>query len=802
MRVALAVLLGVLFSWAGAQAAPLAYKTAAAPDWVRPVSAIHPAAATPQPTRGSVAYVLRDMQSRIDQHGKSMYFHSASKALDGGGVEKVANISINFDPSYQTLTLHAINVIRDGTVIPKLPGARVQVLQRETELDYLVYDGSMTASVLLDDIRIGDIVEYAFSVDGNNPVFQGKVTGRAELQWAVPVEHSFVRLLAPSGRPLHIAALNSTQQPVVREAGGYRDYVWEQRNIAALKVDRGAPDWFDPYASVQWTEYPDWASVVQWALPLYQPPRDPGAALQQEIARIGREQADAAGRVAAVLKMVQRDIRYLGIEVGPGSHAPTAPAKVYQRRFGDCKDKTLLTITMLRALGIDAVPALVNTSVAKEVASWAPAPTAFNHVLVRVRLDGKTYWLDPTRSLQQGELAHLYQPDYGYALVLEPGGQALSPMASGAGVPKVVKAVFDLTAGIDQPVGYTVTTTVRGQGADNLRRQLANNKHDMATQYQNFYARRYEQIRQDGALDIKDDTARNALTVVESYRIPRFWVLNKKGTRREASVELSEIDAPLKAPDDIGRNAPLRLDYPYEVNEETEVRLPERWNLKVSNTEVRDPAFEFSYKVSKGEDGKRLIISAHYKALRDHVEPGDMGQYAARLKQAREAVGYSLYTAVGTAAADDAPAADDAAPLLPARLRHFLPLIVMTALMAAWCWLAMRMQRAPATHGEVNRRLLLVVVIVTATLALCCVPGLQLSVVLPIALVVLAVMTQYLWRTVPRVPASHIGYRLALRCYRARGETMPVVAGSLLRKAMPLIGWFAVGGALAKLLGR
>ena len=64
--------------------------------------------------------------------------------------------------------------------------------------------------------------------------------------------------------------------------------------------------------------------------------------------------------MAAVLQLVQRDVRYLGIEVGPGSHAPTAPDKVYQRRFGDCKDKATLIITMLSALEIPAFPVLID----------------------------------------------------------------------------------------------------------------------------------------------------------------------------------------------------------------------------------------------------------------------------------------------------------------------------------------------------------------------------------------------------------------------------------------------------------
>jgi len=48
--------------------------------------------------------------------------------------------------------------------------------------------------------------------------------------------------------------------------------------------------------------------------------------------------------------MLQQTIRYMGVEVGVGSHTPTHPNAVLTRRFGDCKDKALLVLNMLDAL--------------------------------------------------------------------------------------------------------------------------------------------------------------------------------------------------------------------------------------------------------------------------------------------------------------------------------------------------------------------------------------------------------------------------------------------------------------------
>ena len=49
-------------------------------------------------------------------------------------------------------------------------------------------------------------------------------------------------------------------------------------------------------------------------------------------------------------------MRYLGFELGTGAYAARPPDEVYARRFGDCKDKSLLLATMLRELGVEVVP--------------------------------------------------------------------------------------------------------------------------------------------------------------------------------------------------------------------------------------------------------------------------------------------------------------------------------------------------------------------------------------------------------------------------------------------------------------
>jgi transglutaminase-like putative cysteine protease len=627
-----------------ALAAPTDFTVRPIPEWVQRITPTEPDVAPTEQVSQGVHYLLTDTQARVDAQDKVIYRHMASKALNERGVESVAQLEIRFDPSYQKLALHMIQVRRGERVIPKLASASVKVLQREKELEYLIYDGSKTASVFLDDVRVGDIVEYSYSVRGSNPVFGNQQFGRFELQWAVPVHQMHVRLLWPKGRAVHFLPRNTSLQAMVTEQGAHSEYIWQGKNLSALVLESDAPNWFDPYPSVQWSEFKDWSSVARWALPYYRLPKQLSPALQAEVDNIAKTHATPQERLLAALRFVQREIRYLGVEIGPGSHAPSQPHQVLERRFGDCKDKSLLTLTLLKGLGIEAHAALVHTSLQRGIRELQPMPYAFNHVLVRASIGDRHYWIDPTRAVQKGSLEHLYQPDYNAALVVDDATQGLVSMANESSTlsRRMVHTLYEAQSGFDQPVRYTVTTVVQGSSAEILRNTLATeNREDLQKRYLNFYARYFPQLTLAAPMSVKEDESENRLTLTERYVINDFWKHAKERKRFEANIYVPELDEYLRSPREPIRVGPLALAHPLSLTHTTEVRLPEAWNTKTENTRIDDASFEFERK--KSEKDKVLLLVDSFRSRADHVAPTDTARYAANIDRARDAVNYMLY---------------------------------------------------------------------------------------------------------------------------------------------------------------
>jgi transglutaminase-like putative cysteine protease len=74
--------------------------------------------------------------------------------------------------------------------------------------------------------------------------------------------------------------------------------------------------------------------------------------------------SQAATRLEQIKNLVARlhkEIRYTGIEFGQASLQPALAADVIKHHYGDCKDKAAVLVAMLRAVGIPANMALLDS---------------------------------------------------------------------------------------------------------------------------------------------------------------------------------------------------------------------------------------------------------------------------------------------------------------------------------------------------------------------------------------------------------------------------------------------------------
>ncbi|TDH18372.1 DUF3857 domain-containing protein [Segetibacter sp. 3557_3] len=568
---------------------------------------------------------------------QTVYVKRSMRILSETGVENNSDISISFDPAYEKIILHTVRIMRNNQTIDKLQISKFKTVQQEEELARHLYNGSLTAFLALEDVRKGDVIEYSYSRKGTNPIFAGKFADVLSTRFRVPVLNLYYKVIVPAGRKLNISNRLETVKPIVSSEPQATVYEWKLNNVGGMQAEENTPSWYDPYPVVLLSEYSSWNEVSRWANTLFPATPALGKPLEQKVAQIVAENVTTESRVLAALQFVQDDIRYMGVEVGVNSHKPHDPNKIFTQRFGDCKDKSYLLVTMLNRMNVAARPVLINTTAKHSLKDWLPAATAFDHVTVRAEVNGKAYWLDPTISFQRGPLSAISYPDYQCGLVVSDTTTALSTIPLLATGSIATREIFDVPD-MSGTVKLTVITTNTGTFADDNRYNFNSTSNStIKGNYKKFYAGFFEKIAAD-SLSYKDDEKTGAFITYEYYTIKNAWT-NNKGSK-EWMFSPYIISSILKKPTEKQRSMPYKLQYPARYTEDVEINLPEAWNFTDFNRDIACAGFTMHAESSHSR--KQVVLNYDYTAVKDHVTPEELKLYFEQYAVATEHTSFNI----------------------------------------------------------------------------------------------------------------------------------------------------------------
>jgi tetratricopeptide (TPR) repeat protein len=334
---------------------------------------------------------------RIGADGLLKYQHRLVYRVDTEDAAKGwAEISANWDPWFENpAQLHARVLQANGTFVE---------LDQKTVTDAPVKgDDSETFSsehvrrAPLPGMAVGAIVEETEQTDEKTPYFSGGGLYRFYFRENVPVARERMVVELPASMPYKDAVREMPGISVTRtEADGTRRVVYEATGIEPARnsdIDLSTNESLLPL--VEFSTGESWASVAKIYAGLSEPQTvtaDAAAILPKDLP------AERMARIQAIVKELHKQVRYTGVEFGSARLTPQRPAEVIKRHYGDCKDKATLLVAMLRAAGIPANLALLDTGPGRDVTAELPGISRFDHAIVYVPAAGKdaAVWIDAT----------------------------------------------------------------------------------------------------------------------------------------------------------------------------------------------------------------------------------------------------------------------------------------------------------------------------------------------------------------------------------------------------------------------
>ena len=381
--------------------------------------------------------------------------------------ERLGTVLIPFDSQTRITDIHGwcipvsgkdVTVKDKDTAETGLPGIANGFLISDLQAKIMQIPGAGVGSLVGWEVE-QQVVPYALNAEWDP-------------QETIPVREARYTLALPPGWTYHATWINHADvAPVETATASLHQFQWLLSDLAEVPIEEHMPPWkgFAPrmvvsvaQAGSQTTGWNSWQDLGNWHLKLFGNRRDASPEIRAEVARLTAAEPTPLGRIRALARFVQSDIRYVGIELGIGGYQPHPAADVFAHRYGDCKDKAMLLGSMLQQIGVSSFPVLINTE-RGTVTPGMPANLMFDHAIIAIQLPagasdpalvatvthatlGKLLFFDPTDTLTPfGALTGELQANYGLLVVPDGSELVLLPQlaADSSGVRRTTTMALD-----------------------------------------------------------------------------------------------------------------------------------------------------------------------------------------------------------------------------------------------------------------------------------------------------------------------------------------------------------------------
>ena len=323
------------------------------------------------------------------------------------------------------------------------------------------------------------------------PFMQEKVWS---IQSGIPIVFQALEIELPPGRAHQQAWHNYTPVKPMELAPNHLR--WEVKDMAALNLRDvpSSPEWAALAArmTVQWGQGAvdgvanQWREIGEWVTTLEADRPAASPEITAEVQTLIAGSPDFYTKLSRITDFVQKNIRYFIVMRGIGGLQANHASDIFRNRYGDCKDKTTLLISMLQAAGVHAYFLPVDTR--RGVVDPEFPSLIGNHMITAIEMpanledprlmatvkanDGKRYLIfDPTdQRTPVGNLRAELQGSYG-TLSAGAASQVIAlPVLPPEANPNDDKGSFVL--GADGALSGSVDGVYSGSGGGELRNAL------------------------------------------------------------------------------------------------------------------------------------------------------------------------------------------------------------------------------------------------------------------------------------------------------------------------------------------
>ena len=317
-----------------------------------------------------------------------------------------ADIEIGYNSRAEIASIiYARTITAEGKILPLIENAIKVVTPYSSYPSYSDYK-ELTFS--MPGATVGSIIDYKVVIEEKKPEIEGNFSSGFYFQAYHPTFLCRYKVIAPESIDLKYLVLNPLPDiqlsPKIICNGNKKIYLWEYNHIPQIIEEKSMPPADELAFRILVTTMNSWEEFSNWWRKKIAGKTEPDESIKRKVDELTKALSTSEEKIEAIFDYVKGQIRYVSIDLGKSGCEPNNAKKVFENKYGDCKDKSTLLISMLRVAGIPAYYALIPTNNIGNLIKDFPYPFQFNHCIVAAENEDEHHFIDP--------VAKYYRFDY------------------------------------------------------------------------------------------------------------------------------------------------------------------------------------------------------------------------------------------------------------------------------------------------------------------------------------------------------------------------------------------------------
>lgn len=334
--------------------------------------------------------LLKDYVIKINKdYSVTETFHKRAKVQNEAG-KSLGEISINYDKSREEISnVEAYTITAEGK---KLGYEKIQDLNSAE--GFAIYSDGRKKVITMANVVEGSIVEWKSTKVIKKPVIENHYYDHFHFTNSYPTKEMKYKIIAPKELKLFFKKQNTAIDPKVEIVGEDAVYTWEARNSDKVDEEEFMPREEDVHQIVWISTLTDWKQLSDWMWSLYMKHLKVSPEIKDKVKELAGGKDTVLEKVQAIIEYLRSDFRYVSMNIDLHNYEPHPAKEIFSNKYGDCKDLTLLAMTMLSEIGVKAWPVISSGNVELERERLSPMPFYFDHVFLFIEIQGKQYFTD------------------------------------------------------------------------------------------------------------------------------------------------------------------------------------------------------------------------------------------------------------------------------------------------------------------------------------------------------------------------------------------------------------------------